>query len=659
MREKKYKILYLIVLLGILISAFYAGGFFTSWQNKFNDKLFLQGQEDKNIVIVAIGNESLQVIGRWPWDRSIHADLISKLSELNPLVIGLDVNFPEASDSESDAALANAIQSAGNIILPAEAELSRNRNGFTIKRLLSPFLKIGQMALERGVTNTPPDSDGIFRSIPLCIPDQSMEEHCSFAYYLAKFYLESKGIRDWGSPALDDNSLKINYVGRPGTFTFLPAHKILAGEYADVDMTGKIVLIGATAPDLHDEQITPVSAGRPMSGVEIHANAIATIINNHYLAPLGLWWQILLFVILALAVSLAVLLFRVRFGVLISAIISAIYITAALILFDSGLILDLFFALLAVFTAFTVTIIWRYVIEQKEKRHIKGTFSRYVSPEVISDLLENPEKLKLGGEKKELSIMFSDIRGFTTISEKLSPEQLVSLLNEYLSAMTDLIMDEGGVVDKYIGDAIMAFWGAPLEQPRHAELSCRAALDMIAELDKNREKWRKDFGVELKIGIGINTGEAIIGNMGSDKRFDYTLMGDSVNLASRLEGITKQYGVEIAVSEFTRRAAEDKFIFRYLDKVAVKGKLEGVKIYELMGRQEDKTDNINKLLADFSQGIGYYRAQEWDKAMSLFKAILDEFKDDGPSRVYLERCEELKASPPKKNWDGIFRLTTK
>jgi len=274
-------------------------------------------------------------------------------------------------------------------------------------------------------------------------------------------------------------------------------------------------------------------------------------------------------------------------------------------------------------------------------------------------LLVNPEKLKLGGDEKELSVMFSDIRSFTTISEKLTPKKLVRLLNTYLTAMTDLIMDSRGVVDKYIGDAIMAFWGAPINEPLHAQYACRAALEIISVLNEKRGEWQKKFGVELYVGIGINTGEVIIGNIGSDKRFDYTVMGDTVNLASRLEGITKQYRVQIVVSEFTKKQANGKFVFRYLDKVAVKGKKEGVEIYELKGVLGKIDEKTKKLISCFEQGMELYKKQQWDRAIKFFNDLVMQYPNDGPSRVYLNRCQELKNKPPLENWDGIYRLTTK
>jgi len=267
--------------------------------------------------------------------------------------------------------------------------------------------------------------------------------------------------------------------------------------------------------------------------------------------------------------------------------------------------------------------------------------------------------LKLGGQKKELTILFSDIRDFTSISEKLSPKELVLLLNKYLSAMSDLITESNGVVDKYIGDAIMAFWGAPVKQPNHIQLACQTALRMISILNEKKTEWQKEFDCELRIGIGINTGQAIIGNMGSSKRFDYTIMGDSVNLASRLEGLTKQYGVPIIVSNYVKNQVNDKFIFRYLDKVIVKGKKEVIKIYELISLSPIDNERIKKLIFLFEKGINLYQEQKWDHALDLFERLFNEYPDDKPTKLYLERCLELKNNPTLENWDGIHKLIAK
>ncbi len=581
---KKYKtILIILLIISALVCLLFSLGFFISWRNKFTDKLFIQSNPRKEIIIVAIDNNSLQKLGRWPWDRKIQARLIDKINEYKPEVIGFDVNFPEESYEEADVKLEQAIISAGNVILPIEVELKIEKNKTVASSFLFPIEKIKNVAIGLGITNTPPDQDSVFRKLPTIIYDKSGQKHPVFAVAIADFYLKNKNF--YSPTMLTDKkgNMIINYVGKPGTFTIISAVDVINGEIKTNVLKNNIVLVGATAPDLHDEQITPVSAGRPMSGVEIHANAINTILNNDFLRPLNIYAQLAIFIFLIFSVSLVLMLFRIINSSIITAVILIIYLIASLVAFEKGIIFDLFYAILTIVLTYLVVVVWKYIAEYKEKQQMKNVFSHYVSPEVIKEILADPNKLELGGEKKELTILFSDIRGFTTISENLPPEKLVQLLNKYLGAMSDLIMESNGVVDKYIGDAIMAFWGAPVKQPNHAQLACETALRMISVLNEKQNEWRKKFGVELRIGIGINTGQAIIGNMGSSKRFDYTIIGDSVNIASRLEGLTKQYGVPIIISDCVKNQAGDKFLFRYLDKTTVKGKKEAIEIYELVG----------------------------------------------------------------------------
>lgn len=296
--------------------------------------------------------------------------------------------------------------------------------------------------------------------------------------------------------------------------------------------------------------------------------------------------------------------------------------------------------------------------EEKAKQQIKSAFSQYVSSEIIEDILKDPKKLKLGGERKKITVFFSDIRGFTTISEKLSPEELVKLLNEYLSAMTDIIMKYEGVVDKYMGDAIMAFWGAPIEKKNQEELACRACIEMKQKLMEMQKKWESENIPLINIGIGLNTGDCVVGNMGSTLRFDYTVMGDNVNLGSRLEGLNKEYGTTIIVSEYTFEKVKHKFLFRELDLVKVKGKHQPIRIYELV--KEEKYVNIEdkQIVKLFSRGLEAYRRQDWVRARESFMAIL-EIRKDLTSEIYLERIEKLSKESLPKDWDGVNVMKTK
>jgi adenylate cyclase len=280
-----------------------------------------------------------------------------------------------------------------------------------------------------------------------------------------------------------------------------------------------------------------------------------------------------------------------------------------------------------------------------------------VAREVVDELLSHPEKVKLGGETKTLTILFSDIRGFTSVSEKMDAQSLVGLLNKYLAAMAEIVLENRGVVDKFIGDAIMAFWGAPLPSENHAKLAVRTALLMAHRLRECNVEWKKLNYPEIKIGIGLNTGEAVVGNIGSRDRFDYTVIGDNVNLASRLEGLTKFYGVGIIISESTAEAVKSEFAMRQIDCVAVKGKIQGVKIYEVLGFAEEK-ESYAKLIEKFGQGFELYFKKDWAGAKKVFEEILAENPDDGPSKVLKERMAEFLTAPPA-DFDGVYHLKFK
>jgi adenylate cyclase len=322
--------------------------------------------------------------------------------------------------------------------------------------------------------------------------------------------------------------------------------------------------------------------------------------------------------------------------------------------------LNLIYPVLTMMTIYLAITVYRYITEEKEKKKIRGAFQYYLTASVINEMLKDPTKLKLGGDKKDLTVLFSDIRGFTTVSEKLTPEELVHLLNEYLTAMTDIVFKYDGLLDKYMGDAIMAVYGAPLDQPDHALRACRTALDMLAGLKELQKKWAEEGRPVLHIGIGINSGDMVVGNMGSQMRFDYTVMGDSVNLGSRLEGINKEYGTSIIISEFTYNAVKDTLLCRELDSVRVKGQKLPVRIYELLGDQKDAgTDETETVLRHFAEALAEYKQARWDDAVAAFQKVLELRPGDAPSELYIQRCRDLKENPPPAPWDGVFTMTRK
>src|SRR5882724_8886137 len=451
-------------------------------------------------------------------------------------------------------------------------------------------------------------------------------------------------------PASDNLSRK--RTGRRFVFDDV-GQKAPAGAFS-----GKIVLVGATATGIGDLRTTPFG-GLDYPGVEIHANVIDNILHGNFLSrgakeslsdllliflfgvPLGIWMALVsprwmgcgVFLLLLLA---AVDYFAFLRGSWLNFTIPALTLTANVILVS-------LFCVLA---------------EVKEKRRVRTPFRQYLIPEVVRLLLLNPELVE--PRKTEITVMFSDIRGFTTISEKLDAQELAVFLNQYLSDMTQIVFERRGTLDKYIGDAVMAFWGAPFEEEGHAVLGCQTALDMMAQIHKMQKKWEAQGKPRLDIGIGLNTGVASVGNMGSSLRYGYTALGDSVNLSSRLEGLNKDYGTHILVNETTYLAARNSgFIFRELDLIRVKGKLQPVVIYELVAFSCDLTAEMQTLLDRFCEARELYRQRRWLEAQTAFQSILDQWPNDGPARAYWKRCQEYLFDEPSTNWDGVFTMTHK
>ncbi|MBW2091790.1 MAG: adenylate/guanylate cyclase domain-containing protein [Deltaproteobacteria bacterium] len=453
----------------------------------------------------------------------------------------------------------------------------------------------------------------------------------------------------------------VNYRGPSYTFPHYSMSDILAKRFKPGTFKNKIILAGATAVGVYDMRTTPFETNYP--GLEVHANVIDSILRQDFLVR-PQWTTLLdLTVMIAAAIILGLVLPKI------SAVVGVIFGLGLLmaqgglnyLFFSKGIWLNLVLPSITVLVVYTGITAFRYITEEREKKKIKGAFQTYLHPSVVNEVLKNPDMLKLGGQKKILTVLFSDIKGFTTISENMDPEALVQLLNEYLSAMTDLVFKYDGLLDKYEGDAVMAIWGAPLDLPDHPLKACRTSLDMLAELDRLRQKWAKDDPTipRIDIRIGVNTGLMVVGNIGSETRFDYTVIGDEVNLGSRLEGASKEYGTNIIISETTYEQVKDVMVCRELDLVAVKGKTQPVRIYELIGENGSVPQEKVELVRTFKQGLRAYQAQQWDIGRKIFTELNAHYPEDGPTKLFLQRVIELKKNPPPKNWDGVFVMKTK
>lgn len=537
-----------------------------------------------------------------------------------------------------------------------------------------------------GFFNVPPDTDGVVRRATLLLPYGRSDNPDEWDLYPSLDIMAARAFM--GPEALDTNlfygsvgivrinfgsklrlrtdtlgQMLINYQGSWGTFHHYSIADVLNKSVAPEKFRGKLVLIGATATGIGDLRATPFG-GTNYPGVEIHANVIDNILNDRFIKrdarsalidalliftfgiPLGIWMALVQPRWMWFGAGLLIPLVAVDYGA-----------------FLHGWWLNFTVPAMTLTGNVLLVSLYRALVEEKEKRKVRTAFGQYLSPEVIRRLLVNPRLVD--PKKTDITVMFSDIRGFTSISEKLDAQELALFLNQYLSDMTRIVFSHHGTLDKYIGDAVMAFWGAPFEEQGHAVRACTAALEMMKRVRELQKQWEEQGKPSLEIGIGLNTGVASVGNMGSALRYGYTALGDAVNLSSRLEGLNKDYGTHIIANETTYRSAKnDGFVFRELDLMRVKGKLQPVTIYQLMGRQADfdaggSAEDVRLQVDLFAHARQLYQHRQWEAAQRAFQEILDKWPADGPSRVYWKRCQDYLFEEPPANWDGVFVMTHK
>jgi len=545
-------------------------------------------------------------------------------------------------------------------------------------RLIEPALPqsnipvISEAAEYAGFFNMEADRDGVVRRIPavfkyaetlyapLAIMAVGAFLDAPPSLQVADYGIESLQVDRISIPVDDLGRVLINYRGGTKTYPHISVTDIINGNVAEADLKDKIVIVGATAVGIYDLRVTPFSNVYP--GVEIHANIIDNILSGNFLYQPS-WAAVFdIFGILAIGLLLGFVLPRtgVFAGILTSFMIFAGYIFLCQLFFtQKGFILNLVYPLAVLFIVYVIITAYKYLIESRQKRFIKDAFSTYLAPTVVKQLIDSPEKLVLGGEKRSITAFFSDVQGFTSISEKLSPEMLVEILNEFLTEMTDIILKHEGTVDKFEGDAIIAFFGAPNDLENHAATACAASLEMQKKLVRLREKWKAEGKPELMMRIGLCSGPAVIGNMGSKNRMDYTMMGDTVNIGARLEGVNKVYGTYTLISETTFQAAGQGFIFREIDKINVVGKKEPISVYQLMGLAGEGDVRIDAVRNFYGLGLQAYRSQEWEQAIGFLNEVLKIEPDDGPGLSLLARCRMLRENPPGKDWNGAFAIKHK
>lgn len=647
---------------------------------------------DNKVVVVAIDHKSIKEIGRWPWSREVTARLVENLALYGAKVTALDIVFSEPQNQSTDTALAAAVARSGNVVMgyffrdeeqaidlvaqlqleAAKVKLVKVADGvesIPLTEFRSADLNLavlGKGARDFGFFNARPDGDGLYRrSVLLLLYNGDI--YPSLAIKALSHHLGGEvmvDVKTWGVDAIqvgslrvpvrEDGTMALNYYGPGGSFRTVSAADVLKKRLQPNQLQGAIAFVGATEIGIFDIRPTPFDPIQP--GVELHATVAANALEHRFLRYDGTTQMLELVCLVALPVLLGVALAFAP-GTLVGLIAFAgttlLYWALNYFAFSKGLRdMTLIYPLLGIGLTYLGSEAWRNLVVERKGRQLKKAFSNYVSPDLVRQIEKYPDKLVLGGEQRELSILFSDIRGFTTVSESLTPPELVKLLNEYLSPMTRIVLEERGTLDKFIGDAVMAIFNAPLDVPEHAVHACRTAVRMLDELKLLNEGFSARGMHTLDIGVGINTGPAVVGNMGADIRFDYTAIGDAVNLASRLEGLNKYYGSHILVSEDTYRLIpQGLFTFREVDRVRVKGKHLPIVMYELMVSKQE-------LLPRFEQGLERYRAKDFEVARQVFDELVQRY-EDGPSRLYGNRCSEYLETPPPADWDGVYTAKSK
>lgn len=644
--------------------------------------------------------ETLQVPLSWPWPRQLYNPILAAVRQGGAKAAAFDLIFSESSFAgvDDDESFGQAIAATKNFI--ATLNLSNEQGlgstwdpGFKINNFPVTGLKdylatpkgrnavktrasfpVRQVATNAAILGsvmiTRQDADAIIRrAIPFHVFDNHFVPSLGLAAYIGANPEASIEITDTrmkiGShqiPLDKNGNVIMRYRGKSQTHKAVNAAavlqaglRIMEGKDPGMDLSifkDAYVFLGVTAPGFKDLRPTPLQRDYP--GVELHATILDNLLSGDFMQEVSLSLVLLFTIGLSLAAGITI---RLLAKGLHDAIASVLFLTVPFILGCLFYAQNYWFPVAVptagAFFSIAAAIVVNYTLEGRQKRYIKNAFKQYLSPAVIERLVEHPDKLALGGEARELSIFFSDVQGFTSISERLSPQDLTALLNDYLTAMTDIILSEGGTIDKYEGDAIIAFWNAPLDVPDHALRAVRAALRCGRKLIELRPGFKERTGRDIYARIGINTGAVVVGNMGSSQRFDYTFLGDAGNLASRLEGINKQFGTYVMTSEYTLSRLQGEFAMRELSRVRVVGRAEAVRVYEPLFK--DDYEAKVEIMKAFAEALKKFYEGDFNAALASFETISE---TDPPARAYADKCRTLIANPPQQ-WDGIWVMTEK
>ncbi len=564
--------------------------------------------------------------------------------------------------------------------LKLKPELENKLSLIQQKAFIGNLTQLQDKAFAGGFIDNPSiayDADGVFRRVPLLqMHEGKIYESLAFSLFRSatgsppiEIHTEasddSEAFIDWINvgnyqiPVDLETNILVPYRGYQQSFPYISAVDVLNKSTAIDKLKDTIVIIGTSAAGLKDLRTTPLETGYP--GVEVHANIVSGILENRIKEQPSYIFALEFLLLLTLGIFLTFALPRLSplYTTLATLLILFLLIAGNLYAWQSlNLVLPLTNSLLLVTSLFGLHMSYGFFVETRNKRQITRLFGQYVPPELVDELSEHPEDLSIDGETRDMSVLFSDVRNFTTISENLTPKELTQFINGFLTPMTRIIHQNRGTIDKYMGDAIMAFWGAPLTDEQHARNTLIAGMEMINEIKNISSAFKNKGWPEIKIGVGINSGPMNVGNMGSEFRMAYTVLGDTVNLGSRLEGLTKNYGVDIIVSEYTKDNVQD-YEYRFLDKVRVKGKDQPVTIYEPLGPKSEITADSYSELERYKMAIECFLAQDWANASDQFTALIRDIPDRKLYDLYLDRVNIYKNNPPETNWDGVFTYTSK
>ena len=706
----------LALAIGVLVSAGYVHDLIPGaqgLQHLVNDAALFKTRPPTNtatrVALVHVDERSVAALreryGRvFSWPRTVHAQVLRNLADVPARVVAFDVLFDAPGCAAAlpppcpdDVALAEAIEYARRgpaggtqVVLamlgdPPEPRRLAGDAPLTFRDAVLPVPPLAAQATALGHVHVFPDADGTVRRVPLVASIGGQDVPALALEGAARYLRRRQAVEGRGPgylyttartvPTGSHYQALVNYLGRPShVASAAPRGPVPVVSFVDVldnafdrdVVRDRLVFVGLTAAGFADDYWVPTSpAGQKMSGVEIHAQTAEMLIRGAFLQQQGTATTVAAIVLLSLipGVTLA----RVQ-PVLAGAVTLGLFGAYAAVTVGYGArsealversstftVLNTVHPALGLLVTSIAVMLYRIVFEQAEQRATRQAMGKYLSPAVMAEVLKDPERLQLGGQKREMTVLFCDIRGFTSVAEKMDPSDLVQFLNEYLTEMTAIVFQHQGVLDKYRGDGIMAFWGAPTAQPNHAEQACRTAFRMMRRLRELQRAWWERGMPVLNMGVGINTGPMTVGNVGSRMRFDYTVMGDAVNLASRLETANKTYGTSIIIGEGTLRYVRATFAVRFLDLVAVGGKTAPAAIYELLAPlDEPAAVPPPELLRTWEAAIAHYRAQRFDAAREAFRRVLAIKPDDVPARTFVERCEALAAAPPGSGWNGVY-----